>query len=248
MHRFAPSGTLAAVKRRSALLAVLLVVLSPWPAEAHLGHLVLSAERYLKIDAAPHEARVVVSLMLGPTESPRVLREADTSHDGNVDEAEATAYVAGWARELQGELPITVDDAPAAGVAWRDGAITPLGPVVTPEVVSVEVVAHVPLAGGEHTLRLRDRMDATRFDRTDIAITARDGAALLAAGAGRTPRDVDHELWFPRDYAPTGGRWFTARVRTPADPPAFSPPVLFVAGGVTVVGVIALLVWRRKRG
>jgi len=232
-----------------ALVALALALLPGGVARAHLGHLVLGAERYVKLDAAPGELRVVVSLMLGPSEARRALEPADTDGDGSVSEPEAQAYLAGWGAELARELVVSVDGAPAEGLRWRDGVLDPLGPIAA-QPVTVEMVAHVPLEGGEHTLGVRDTMDLARLERTDVVFRARDGATLLRAGAGERPRDLEPELSFGRDYAPRGGRVFAAAVRTPEEPRgggAVALLALAALGLLALLGALVALVARRRR-
>ena len=50
-------------------------------AEAHLGHTITRAERYLKIDASESDTRIVVSLTLGAEEGQRLLESADANQD-----------------------------------------------------------------------------------------------------------------------------------------------------------------------
>lgn len=215
-------------------------------AHAHLGHLVMRAERYLKLDAAPGEVRVVVSLMLGPSETRRALEPADTNADGSITQAEADAYLVGWGAELQREITVTIDGAPAEGVVWRDGVLDPIGPIAM-QPLTVEMIAHVPLRGGEHTLRVRDEMDLARLERTDVAFRTHDEATLLRAGAGEAPTELERELSFGLDYAPPGGRVFTAVVRTPDEPMSRAVVAALLLVALALVGAVVALAVRRKR-
>jgi hypothetical protein len=228
-----------------AALALPLCLAAPGAARAHLGHLVLRAERYVKIDAAPGELRVVVSLMLGPSEARSALEPADTDGDGSLSRAEADAYLAGWGAELEREVRIELDDAPAEGVIWRDGVLEPVGPIAA-QPVTVERIAHVPLPGGEHVVRVRDAMDVARFERTDVVFQARDGATLSSAGLGTSPRDLEASLSFGSDFAPAGGRVFTATLATPEEPASVWALLATVVGGATLA-VLAGAFLRRRR-
>lgn len=239
----------APLRGANAALALLTLSVALLPAaevHAHLGHLVLRAERYVKLDAAPGELRVVVSLMLGPSETRRALEPADTDGDGSVSRAEADAYLVGWAAELQREVAVTVDGAPAEGIVWRDGVLEPIGPIAA-QPLTVEMIAHIPMGGGEHTIRVHDTMDLSRLERTDVAFHARDGATLLRSGLGEAPRDIERELSFGRDYAPVSGRVFTAGVRTPEEPTSPGWIVLIAVGVLALVGgALAVVIRRRK--
>jgi len=237
------NGSSLRVRALAALLFVL-ALRQTVEVRAHLGHLVLRAERYVKIDAAPGEVRVVVSLMLGPSETRGALEPADTDEDGSVSRAEADAYLVGWAAELKNEIVISVDGAPAADVVWRDGVLEPIGPIAA-QPLTVEMIAHVAIAGGEHRVSVRDTMDLARFERTDVAFHARDGATLLRAGLGAEPRELERELSFGREFSPAGGRVFTSVVTTPEDE---TSPLWFVAIGAAllVIGAIVVLVVKRR--
>lgn len=171
---------------RSCILASILAsMLAPSLAAAHLGHAVQSAERYLKVDFARGHARVVVSLMLGPGEASRVLHLADREDgdgDGTLTSAEADAYLARWAVGLSEDLTIEVDGVPV-DVAWGEAYLDPPGPI-GPRPATVEMIARIPLVEGEHHLVLRDAMRRETFERTDVAFSSRDGAELVASGAG----------------------------------------------------------------
>ena len=188
-------------------------------AHAHLGHVVLRAERYLKLDVAPGEARIVVSLSLGGEETRRVLGAADTDASGDVTPAEAEGYLAAWGAGLQDELPMSVDGTPVS-VRWEEPYLSPQGPVTATQ-GTVEMIARVPLEAGVRTLSLTDHMRGERFDRTDVAFEVRSGAELLASGLGAEPaRAVPRIALGPAKDA----RVITMRVRVPPSPDARTPP------------------------
>lgn len=243
------SGALRAWAARLAAAALAAVALAgAGTARAHLGHIVLRAERYLKLDAAPGHLRVVCSLMLAREEGERVLRPADVDHDGVLTQAEADAYLAAWAAGLAAELPLTIDGRPVA-LDWRDGVIAPLG-LLGAESVTIELVGHVALPGGERALVLEDRMDPAKYERTDVAFRARDGAELRAAGEGAAPTAVDAELAYGPDWRPAGGRRLGARVRTPEDGPGLGDALPWLGGAALLAlgGLIALAARGRARG
>lgn len=236
---------------------VVAIALVAAPARAHLGHVIQRAERYLKLDVAGHEARVVVSLTLGPAEGRRVLDAADRSGDGHVDEAERDAYLAQWGEGLATELPIQLDGEPQA-VRWGEGWLDPIGPV-RPQALTVEMIARVPLDGGLQTIRIEDRM-AQRdvYDRTDVAFRARDGATLLASGEGEAlPGRVD-DLAYGGDFQAGSPVVLRARVQTPRGAGSARrrdgrerPPTMSWTAVAVVVALLSLalgaLGWRRAR-
>ena len=180
-----------------AAFAALVLALAPGLvpiARAHLGHIVVGAERYLKVDVAAAEARIVVSLTLGPSEGRRVLEAADSDHDGTVTSAEADRYLADWVNGLVTDMPIRLDG-DRARVRWVEPFLDPVGPVGD-QPLSVEMVAHVALSRGRHTLTISDRMRNDAIDRTDVAFRARDGAELRASGIGSAPTRVVTDLAF----------------------------------------------------
>lgn len=244
-------------KRRGALALSLGVVAAlafgPARAHAHLGHRILSAERYLKLDVAGHHARVVVSLTLGAGEGRRVLEAADDDDDGEVTATERDAYLARWGEGLVDEVPIFVDGERQSDARWTDGWMDPIGPVRRAP-MTVEMVAHVELEGGEQTLRFDDAMVRREvFDRTDVAFRARDEAELLASGEGPEPATVIPDLAYLADHSPNAPVRLTARLRTPERSAADSLRALSsthaaALGGAIVVVVLLGALWVRRSG
>jgi hypothetical protein len=178
--------------RAERTLALALVLsASAATAEAHLGHDVVRAERYLKVEVAPTGARFVVSLTLGPAEMATILEAADGDGDGTVTQAEADAYMGRWAEGLQTDLPVTIDGE-AITLEWGEAYFDPLG-AVRPVSGTVEMVAHHPLDGGEHTIALSDEMRLESLERTDVRLTVESPVELLAAGPG-AERTADDDI------------------------------------------------------
>lgn len=175
-----------------------------WPAagRAHLGHLVLGAERYVKFDVTPEGLRLVVSLVLGPAETARVMQRADEEGDGNgvVSPDEARRHVERWTAALADEMPVLVDGEPVRA-SWGESFFDATGPVGSRSEAAVEAVVRVPLESGERRIQVRDRMRAETFDRTDVSFVARDGARLLVAGLGERPERLETDLAIGRPLA-----------------------------------------------
>ena len=222
----------ASLRRRARSFAfVLSLAAFGATAFAHLGHVVVRAERYLKLDVEPTQVRFVVSLTLGPEETVRIATAADTDENGEVTQAEADAYMAEWGRGLSTELPFEVDDE-AVALVWSEPWMSPLGPIQRSP-GTVEMVARVPLSPGRHTLRFRDGMRVETFDRTDVNVTTTGGEArIVAAGAGESPTLLEDRFAFGPQNAPGV---VTAIVEMPGTPPA-------VRGLAIGGGVLALLV------
>lgn len=228
--------------RGVALALVALGAAGASPVAAHLGHVVLRAERYLKVDVAREEARVVVSLALGPDEAVRVLRAADADADGAVTRDEASRYLAQWGDGLRTDLPIEVDGAPIAAT-WTDGWLDPVGRIERVP-LNVEMVAHVPLEPGRHRVTIHDRMRVETFERTDVAFEVRDGVALVASGDGEHPTEPTPALTYgPRAPA----RSLTAVVEIEGTTKDERAALLLGAGALVVVSLAAWLLVRRSR-
>ncbi|MFT5355316.1 MAG: hypothetical protein ACI9KE_002532, partial [Polyangiales bacterium] len=168
---------------------------APPHAEAHLGHVVLRAERYLKFDVEPAALRVVASLTLGPTEMARIMRDADTSGDGSIDGSEADAYMQTWGNGLAEELRIEVDGE-AVAVVWGDAYFDPQG-VIRSEAGSVEMVARVELDPGTHRIRLSDSMPTEALDRSDIVIRTQPGGSVHDCSHGERSHDCESPIALP---------------------------------------------------
>jgi hypothetical protein len=212
------------------------------PAHAHLGQVILRAQRYLKLDASDADTRLVVSLTLGPSEGERVLAEADTDGDHVVSEAESTAYMAQWGESLETDLPVEIDGAPIHA-GWTDGYMDPIGPVA-PMALTVEITAHLPVPRREHVVRFRDRMRRDVFDETEIAFRAHDGASLVSAGPGEQPTGVENDLSFVRPTEPP--EVLTASLRFPNHSDA-SPTNVAVPIAIGVVLIVGVALYRRRK-
>ncbi|AKF05565.1 hypothetical protein [Sandaracinus amylolyticus] len=235
-------------ERRRLAIAVALIggaIAIARPARAHLGHVILRAERYLKLDATEGDTRLVVSLMLGAEEGERVLAAADANGDHEVTRDEADRYLAQWGEGLRTEVPVELDGAPVE-LAWTDGWLDPIGRVREVP-LTVEMVAHLPTDAREHHVVFEDRMVRREtFDRTDVAFRAHDGAEMIACGPERDPARCDEdELGIVRGGAqPTT---FGARVRYPTRSESRMPLVALAVGLVALVaGLIAFFVRRRR--
>lgn len=234
-------------RARIAIAIVFAIAIAPSVSRAHLGHVILRAERYLKLDASDQDTRLVVSLMLGPEEGERVLDAADADDDGEVTRAEADGYLAQWGAGLRDEVPIEVDGA-RVEPEWTDAWLDPIGRVRRVG-LTVEMVAHVPTDAREHVIAYEDRMVRREtFDRTDVVFQAHDGAELIACGPGEEPVDC-HEPAFAIVRGERAPSRLTARVRYPQRSERL--PVVPIAGAAAALiaaGIAALAVRRRKRG
>lgn len=234
------------LRRRVPIVVIALaMVLAPALARAHLGHVILRAERYLKLDASDEDTRLVVSLTLGAAEGARVLGAADANGDHVVSQAESDAYLAQWGEGLRTDIPIEIDGAPFEAT-WVEGYMEPLGPV-GPTPLTVEITAHLPLTRREHVVRFRDHMRREVFDRTDVAFRAHDGAELTACGPGEDPTGAQNDLSFgsgaSSDAPPDA---LTARLRFPRRTDA-SPSLVAVPASLVALGVVLFALWRRRK-
>lgn len=230
---------------RLGALVVLLACALPCTARAHLGHVIARAERYIKLDVAGNEARIVVSLSLGEREGLRVLEAADTSGDGTVDEVERDAYLAQWAEGLRTELPVEVDGT-ARELAWGEPYLDPVGRVRAVP-VTVELVARLPLEGGRQGVTITDRMVRREvYDRTDVAFRVRDGASLIASGAEPEPSAPTPELAYPADFHEGEPVVLIAILETPAR--AARPPwhLVGLAGALLAVAIFVIVLRRHR--
>lgn len=225
-------------------LGAALLLATPTPASAHLGHVILRAERYLKLDVAGNQGRVVVSLTLGEEEGRRVLEAADADSDGQVTDAEAGAYLDQWADGLASEVPIRVDGEPVEA-RWGEGYFDPIGRVRAAP-VTVEMIARLEL-DGEQTVAIEDGMVRREvFDRTDVAFRARDGAELVASGTEAPPREVVEDLAYGADFRDGEPVTLTAVVRTPERPVELPTWAWIASGGALVLIVVVVSGWRRR--
>lgn len=231
---------------RRAALVLALLSWSPSPAAAHVGHVIRTAERYLKLDVDGYRARVVVSLTLGAAEGRRVLEAADADGDGAVSEAESDAYLAQWGEGLSEEVPLRLDGEPVVA-PWGEGYLAPIGQVRGVP-VTVEMVARFELGGGEQTIVLEDRMVRREvFERTDVRFQIRGDAELVRSGVEGDDADPTEELAYGGSFRDGDPVPLVAVIRTPERETAW--PWWYVAAPVAVLlALAAALVWARRRG
>ncbi len=210
------------------------------PVAAHLGHDVLRAERYLKLDAEPRGVRVVVSLTLGPGETVRIAQAADGDRNGEVSSAEADAYMAEWGAGLREDLPIEVDGQPVE-VHWGEAYFDPIGPIQNVP-GAVEMIARVPLDGGQHTVTIRDRMRVEAFDRTDVKFEHQPHATLVASGPGDAPTTLVRTVAYGVRNVPSG---LSVVVEVEGASRGQRAYIFLAVGGFATV-LFGLGLWRRR--
>ena len=217
--------------------------------QAHLGHVVQQAERYLKLDVSGFHVRLVVSLTLGARETTRVMEQADSDRNGWVSPDERDEYMALWADGLREELVVEVDGE-RADVTYGDAFMQPIGQIVAMD-GSAELVGTFLLNGGEHVIEVRDGMPRDAYDRTDLSFRARDAATLLASGIGENPQGVVEHIAVQRN-APYDGV-FGMRVHVPIRPKSvgerFASAFPWVGGAFFAAAliVVARVVRQRSR-
>ena len=233
-----------------ALVVLVFVGVVP-PAEAHLGHVVRRAERYIKLEASSGTLRLVVSLSLGAQETPNVLGAADLNGDGLLSQVECDAYLEQWLDGLREELQVQLDGQ-TVQLTWGDAYLDPIGGIrAVPS--AVEAVGSLSVTPGEHTVRVFDGMRVEAFDRSDVAFRYRDGAALLTSGVGTDPIERRRDLAFVGSAGHEGMSPLTATFRWPQPPTVSTSPderggwwwklALFLAVATLVFGVRR---WRKR--
>ena len=251
MRRSRPRMTRDVCKRYRGLAVigvVALVLMPPSNSQAHLGHTVQQAERYLKLDVSGYQVRLVVSLTLGSRETARLMEQADRDRDGWVSPQERDEYLAQWGDGLRNELQVSVDGR-AIDVTYGEAFMQPVGEIVATE-GSVEMVGVFALDGGEQVLFVEDRMPMQGFERTDLSFRVRDGATLVASGVGRSPTESVEHVSVHRG-APYPGA-FSMRVRVPPRPLSFQKRFtsLLPWGASALAGIVMVLgamFFRRRR-
>ncbi|MCC7538545.1 MAG: hypothetical protein IT379_20140 [Deltaproteobacteria bacterium] len=228
--------------------------LGPVVARAHLGHLSLRAERYLKLDVRNDTVRAVMSLQLEGAESLRAREHVDADHDGTMTAREVQDALGQWRAQLRRELAFTVGGRPAAA-RWDEGVIVPIGPVRTTS-TTIELVTRVALPAGERVrIELRDALTFAGLQSTELRLEPNDGirfeVADVAPGTG-----VVRRMTLPEVASTARPRTIVVvarRAETPArrggEPAPWSPlrSVLVFLGLVAAAGVVAGIVMVRRR-
>lgn len=233
--------------RYSSVACFLALVTYPVIAQAHLGHVVQQAERYIKLDVSGYQVRVVVSLSLGARETSRVMQQSDADRNGWVSPEERDAYMALWGDGLREELAVEVDGEPV-DVLYGEAFMQPIGPVAAVD-GAVEMVGVFLLDGGEHRITVRDNMPLEPFDRTDLSFRTRDGATLLASGIGEGPTNAVEHGSIHRDTPYPGT--FSMHVRVPNRPRTIEErargPLTLASVVLVVLGALGGVWWVRVK-
>lgn len=216
-------------------------------AEAHLGHTITRAERYLKIDASESDTRIVVSLTLGAEEGQRLLESADANQDGTVSQSEADAHLETWGQGLREELPVEVNGE-RVEVTWTDSFMDPIGDVRALP-LTLEMVAHVPVGTRDATITVHDAMVRREiFERTDVGFQAHDGAELIASGSSD---EVLADRRMALSFGPSAGQAMPTGIAASFHYPNraendWQLPAM-CAFGVTALGLVGWFVARRNK-
>lgn len=229
---------------RRALLTIFAILVAASTAEAHLGHAVERAERYLKLELREREVRLVVTLTLGEVEGEALLRAADEDGDGRVSDEEATEHLGRWAAALEEEIVLRANGT-RIPLHFGDGFFDPKGRARR-AVATLEMVGRGRLPPGNATLELEDRMarrDA--FERTDVSLVARPPVRILGDGFDEARRPPRLAYAFPPERAPEK---LVLEVESPEATFWEEAPLLVLLGvPVALVAVLTLVAVRRRK-
>jgi hypothetical protein len=154
-------------------------------ARAHVAPSMDDNNRYLKLTPLGDRVRLAYTIYLGEVPGAAARRELDVDHDGAISDAEAQAFGAKLAAQVQPGLAITVDGAPAP-VAWAEIDVGMGQPVTAAGSFSVDLIAWLclPSAGGSHTVVLRDAFVLPRPGETELRVEDTPGVHVTIARLG----------------------------------------------------------------
>jgi hypothetical protein len=166
-------------------------------ARAHPEFAPSTVNRYVKFDlVAPDELRLAYTVMVGPGPAAVWRRAADANADGRISADEKRAIGERALAALRAGLSLRVDgndlapsfDAPEVGLAGDDVAPSPL---------SVDLVAHVKLAGaGPHTVRFDDATPEPQLGETEVRVEESPTTRLVASHRGPTGDEKETRILF----------------------------------------------------
>lgn len=190
-------GSIAEPRRSVNLAATLLCLLCGGAAAAHPEYAPSTINRYVKFDlVAPDAVRLAYTVMVGPGPAAVARRGADANADGRLDAAETRALGEEARRAVTAGVHLTVDGKPVT-VAFDAPVVGLAGDGVGPSPFSVDLVAHLALAGpGPHTIGFDDETPEPQLGESEIRVEESPATRLLASHRGPTGTEKQTRFLF----------------------------------------------------
>jgi hypothetical protein len=244
---------------KAALCVVAVTVLS-----GHVAPSVDDNNRYLKVTPLHDGIRLAYTVFFGEIPGASERRTLDENRDGRIDDAEAQRFADKLGAQVAAALDIEVDGV-AQRVHW-DLVTAGLGSdAVAAGSFSIDLVAFAcGNPGLTHKILVRDQFRIPRPGETEVKVEDSPGVAFTRAHVGPAD-DPTHDFRFAGPGGPLSDDGleveYTVTAKTPAIPagkcsaagstpasakPAASKLGLIIIAGVVVLGIGALIAFRKR--
>jgi hypothetical protein len=253
---------LAAAARRRVLFVCkpLLIVAAVTVLSGHVSPSVDDNNRYLKITPLRDGVRLSYTVFFGEIPGASERRSIDANRDGRIDDDEAQRFAAKVGAEVAAGVDIEVDGVPQR-VQWDLVAAGMGSDAVAAGSFSIDLVAFAcGKTSGPHRVLLRDQFRIPRPGETELKVEDSPGVTIKRAHVGPAD-DPSHDFRFAGPGGPISDDGleleYTAADKTPsvptgkciaapAKPSSNSKLGLIVIAGMVVLGVAALIAFRRR--
>lgn len=167
-------------------LVVLAIAATALRAEAHVAASVDDNNRYLKLTPAGDRIRLAYTVFYGEVPGAAARQSIDADRNGEIGEAEASAFGERLATEIRDGMAVTLDGAPVA-VTWARVAVGMGTPATTGGSFSIDLIAYFcfTATGAHHTFTLRDALKLPRPGESEVHIEDAPGIRIDHARLGR---------------------------------------------------------------
>lgn len=167
-------------------LVLVVALVGPTGADAHVAPSVDDNNRYLKVTPAADRVRLAYTVFFGENPGRQMRPGLDTDKDGLLSDDEGAAFGAKLAREVADGLEVSVDGA-TQRVRWATVAVGLGTPDLAAGSFSVDMIAYAclpPDRGRRHTLHVRDRFRVPRPGETEVKVEDAVGITIERARVG----------------------------------------------------------------
>jgi hypothetical protein len=236
----------AVVKKKTAALALALLVLGAPRAGAHPEVAPQLVNRYLSLIVLGDRLEYFVTLLYGPLPAADERRSMDNDHDGKIGPAELEQAMTAWkgrgpelARFGVDGQALPLENATASVQLGADEGVG-AAPLV------VELYGSWPLAPGTRHLRLEPGWEPPRLGETELSLDVAADWELVGSRQGQGPTGTERRFRFEGKRASVvADRSATFTVRTAAAQRSHRTP--YIAGAIAALAGVALAFELRRR-
>ncbi|HUQ04181.1 MAG TPA: hypothetical protein VM261_16895 [Kofleriaceae bacterium] len=164
------------------------------PARAHVQASVDENNRYLKLTPMGDRVRLAYTIFVGERPGATLRKRLDRDRDGQLDDAEASAYGKEIAALVHPAVSVTLDGKPAK-IAWTTLDVGLGTPSVAAGSFSVDLVGWVCATGDSHRMVLVDTVELEKPGETEVRLEDGPGVHFGVRSIGGTAFDALDTKW-----------------------------------------------------